>query len=273
MRKKTFIILLFSLATFALIAWGSAKIQKNHDEVTVATLAEINIPDNIEYQELHLIDEKADAASSKDLMLLQIDPTEYKFSIYQNTAHKDAKNLQEISKKTNATIAVNGGFFTEDFKPTGLLISQNQILHPLSQAELLNGIFAIGNDNTPRLLTQSDPIEPTEYAFAIQCGPVLINQNGEITISKDTGKIASRTAIGIDKDNNIVIILLKQSLLNTDNTISLYEFAHLMKEHSQLKHLQLHSVLNLDGGPSTGIVIGENYYPEMERVQNVIIIK
>lgn len=268
MKKKTLAILFFSLAIFAIIAWGIAKILKNHTAITDATLTKIDIPQGIEYTELH-----TDNENGKALMLVSIDPQKYDFSIYQNPDQKKAKNLQEISKKTAATITVNGSFFTEDFKPTGLLISQSHLLHPLSKAELLNGIFAISNNKTPQLLSQKNAIDPTQYLFAIQSGPILINQNGKITISKDTGKIASRTAIGIDKDNHIIIIILKQSLLNSTNTISLYEFAHLLKEDPQLKNLELHSVLNLDGGPSTGITIGENYYPEMERVQNVIVIK
>jgi hypothetical protein len=34
--------------------------------------------------------------------------------------------------------------------------------------------------------------------------------------------------------------------------------------------MELHSILNLDGGPSTGIVIKNEYIPELNTIQNAV---
>lgn len=237
------------------------------------------IAPGLAYSDVHInISDNPQVPLNKDLILVKIDPKKYSFTIYENFEPENAKTIREIHEQTNSILTFNGGFFTEDFKPTGLLISNSQILRDKSYADLLDGILTIEkNGNTGFFSHQdlkSDPqITPQKYDFAIQNGPVLINQYGQIEITKDTGKKASRTAIGIDKEGNIILIILKQSLLNTDNTVSLYIFAHLLKEIAPIKDLGLHSVLNLDGGPSTGLFIDDKYYPEMEKVQNVILVK
>lgn len=218
--------------------------------------------------------ETTQAGDEKDFVLVKIDPKLYSFHVYQNDMLDTAKTIKEVQEEKGSVLAFNGGFFTEDFKPTGLLLDKGEVLRKISPADLLNGIFAIKNDGTALLLKQETRINKGNYySFAIQNGPLLIDENGSIQINSDTGKLANRTAIGIDKDGNIVLIILKLSLLNPGNTISLYEFAQLLKNNDALRPLFLHSVLNLDGGPSTGMILKEDYYPEMERVQNIIYVK
>lgn len=211
------------------------------------------------------------SSQTKNLLLVKIDPKNFRFGIFQNQDQEEAKAIKEIYTQEQATLAFNGGFFTEDFKPTGLLISKGEELRKESPADLLNGIFAIDKNGTGKLYRQNE-IRPKNIDFAIQNGPLILDEAGKIQISKDTGKLASRTAIGLDKQGNIILIIIKQTLFNTDNTVSLYDFAHILKETPALSALNLHSVLNLDGGPSTGLSLEDIYYPEMEKVQNVIIV-
>lgn len=209
----------------------------------------------------------------KDLFIIKIDPAQYHFSLYQNQKAEEAKTIEEIYNETNALLAFNGQFFTEDFKPTGLLIAEGETIRDISTAELLNGIIAINQNREPQFLTTPRAINQEDFIFAIQNGPVLLDENGDPAISQDSGKTASRTALGLDRNNNIMLIVLKQSLLNFENSISLYQFAHILSEHPELQKLGLHSMLNLDGGSSTGLMIDNKYYPEMEKVQNVVLVK
>lgn len=223
------------------------------------------------YKEIHL--ESTIQHKQKDIIVVTIDPKKFTFEIYENSSSEEAKTIKEIGEETGAQLTFNGGFFTEKFKPTGLLLSKGKKLRDISNAGLLEGVFTIAENGQAELLDQKAEIKENQYLFAIQNGPIILNNEGQININQETGKSASRTVIGIDKNQNIVVIILKQSLLNNDNTISLYELAHLLSEAPELKEMGLHSVLNLDGGVSTGIMLGEKYYPEMERVQNVILVK
>ena len=213
------------------------------------------------------------SADYKDLVTVIIDPKRYAFSVAQNPDSESAKTIREIHEGTGSLLTFNGGFFTEEFKPTGLLISEGNKLRKPSPADLLNGILAITDEGEAKLFSNKSSLNEKKYTFAIQNGPVLLDENSKIQISKDTGKTASRTAIGLDSQGNVVLIVLKQSLLNTDNQVTLYEFAHLLKESPEFARLDLRSVLNLDGGPSTGMMVMDQYFPEMEKVQNVVIVK
>ncbi len=209
---------------------------------------------------------------SKNLILASINPKKYDFDIYQNTEKETARTISEIHGDTNSLLTFNGNFFTEDFKSTGLLLSKGKILRDYVKAKLLNGIFAIRNDGTAEIITNGR-INKSDYSFAIQSGPLLINKKGGIAVEDKSTDLASRTAIGIDEEGNITLIILKQSLLDMDNRVTLFQFAGLLKETPALQELNLHSVLNLDGGSSSGLMIQDRYYPEMEKVQNMIIVK
>jgi uncharacterized protein YigE (DUF2233 family) len=209
----------------------------------------------------------------KDFFTVRIDPKKYAFEVYQNRDQETAITIGEIHKETGSLLTFNGGFFTEDFKPTGLLISNGEKIRVASTASLLDGIFAIGESGGAKLFGNKDPIDEKKYTFAIQNGPVLLDDGGKIMIDEETGKTASRTAIGLDEKGNIILVILKQSLFDPSNHITLYEFARMLKESPGFREINLHSVLNLDGGASTGLMVDGQYFPELDRVQNVVIVK
>jgi exopolysaccharide biosynthesis protein len=212
----------------------------------------------------------------KDFLVVKIDPKKFEFEIYENKDKKLAKTIEEIHTEQGSTITFNGTFFTDEFKPTGLIMNKGIKLNKVSEANLLDGILAIdenGNTHFFDQLSKNKFNTSEKYEFAIQNGPILLDAAGNIKILSDDGKRASRTAMGLDKNRNIIIIIVKQSLFKIDNSISLYNFARLLKEDPAFSSMGLHSVINLDGGSSTGLKIGNKYFPEMEKVQNVVLVK
>ena len=208
----------------------------------------------------------------KEILLVSIDPKLFRFKIYINKEESRAKSIEEIQQEQHSLLTFNGSFFDEKFKALGLLISEKKILQKPLVSKLLNGIFGINENDEPVLINTTDLKAPIPFYFAVQNGPILIDNEGTIKIETDTGKTASRTAIGLDKDGHIIVITMQQSILNSSNALSLYQFAHLLKESPLLAGLELHSMLNLDGGPSTGIMVGGQYFPEINDVQNVITV-
>ncbi len=221
---------------------------------------------------ISLIKASVQKQEPKSLVVAIIDPLKYDLQIVQNTSRVEAKTIEKIHEENHSFLTFNGNFFTKDFKPTGLLISQEKLLHKSSEAELLNGIFTIDKNNRPKLYDPNQITDMSPFIFAIQNGPILLNEKREIGIKSDDHKKASRTAIGLDKDGKIVVIILKQTFFNRDNMSSLYEFAQLLKDSPEFRSLSLHSVLNLDGGPSTGMKTGEKYYAEIDIPQNIVIV-
>ncbi len=211
--------------------------------------------------------------NQRDFILVKMDPKYFHFSVYQNKNLEEAKTIKEIHQQEQALITFNGSFFGEDFKPVSFLKSDGKIFHKLSKANLVDGIFVFTKDDKPNLFSAESFKDSDDISFAMQNGPILLDATGKAKIVSDTGKIGSRTALGIDKDQNVVLIIIQQSLFNSSNGITLYQFADILANDPQFKGMGLHSVLNLDGGASTGMMIGSQYYPEMDKVQNVVVVK
>ncbi len=240
------------------------------------------IPGKIEAYENHWVEVQPGLAYGKftityndierEVYLIKVDPQKYQFSFVENKSPENPKDLRSIHQENKSLFSFNGSFFTEEFKPTGYLKDETQEAGRISNADLLNGIFVI-NKKVGTLLDQTQKDDAKSAEFAIQNGPILLNNQGERMIKTDTGKTASRTAIGIDQSNQIVIIIMKQDLSKLDNSLSLFEFTEMLKIVTPFKELGLRSVLNLDGGPSTGMMIGETYLPPYDDIQNVIIVK
>lgn len=227
------------------------------------------VEDGLSYKEISIISEDE---QEKDLVVVKVDPRKYSFQIYQNKDKESSKNIKEIHEETGSLLTFNGSYFTEDFKPTGLLIKDGETIRDVSNADLLNGILAINAAGIAYIFDTDTFNNNQAIEFAIQNGPIIY-KDGKMGVTEENTAASSRTLIGTDKDNQIIIIILKRNLLNPLNTISLYEMAKLINESSQLSSLGLQSVLNLDGGSSTGLMVDSKYFAEMEKVQNVIITK
>lgn len=225
-----------------------------------------------------------DGENRKEFFVVKVNPRLFEFRIYENKDRANVKTIRQIQKESGSVLSFNGAFFDTQFKAMGLLEDSQKLWHNILQSDLMNGIFYVACRSMPeyreipQLQSLKDYVRPVQENFPqkncgfwIQNGPILVDNIGGIRISKDTGKSAARTALGIDKDGNVAVIILHQSLLNTDNTLSLYQFAHSLKEDEPFKSMGLHSVLNLDGGPSTGVMVAGEYLPEINNVQNVVI--
>jgi uncharacterized protein YigE (DUF2233 family) len=145
-------------------------------------------------------------------------------------------SVDEFAQHSKALISINGGFFDEAYQPLGLRINNKQQRSPLKQISWW-GVFYIKNNkayvSSVRQFNHDSQIE-----FAIQSGPRLLI-NGQIPPLKP-GR-AERSALGITKDGQIIILVTDNSPLSTT------ELAQLMKAPP----LNCLNALNLDGGSST----------------------
>jgi uncharacterized protein YigE (DUF2233 family) len=214
--------------------------------------------------------------NKKNLLLAKIDLNKHQLQIVENAPSPDQKNINQIHQENQSLLSFNGSFFSPEFRPLGLLVSDGKAVAPLTRSGLMNGIMTIDLKGNPRLYgyeefqTQQSELSPG-LSFAIQSGPILIDSQGNVVADRKNKTLAGRTALGLDHDNNLVLIMMRQSLLNRDNALSLYDFANLVSTSRELSGLGIHSLLNLDGGNSSGLAFGKDYYPELEKVQNVII--
>lgn len=145
-------------------------------------------------------------------------------------------SVDEYAQHSKALITINGGFFDRDYQPLGLRINNKQQQSPLKQISWW-GVFYIKNNKASISSVQRFNLDKT-IEFAMQSGPRLL-VNGRIPPLKP-GR-AERSALGITKEGNVIILITDNSPLST------LELAQLLKAPP----LDCVNALNLDGGSSS----------------------
>lgn len=149
-------------------------------------------------------------------------------------------SIYNLVRKNNAVIGVNGGFFTPDLKPLGLRMNNGEVKNPIKPT-VWWGVFYTQSGRAyvvpQRAFRPSKSID-----FAVQSGPRLI-VNGNIPSLKPG--VANRTALGITRSGEIILLVTNGSPLSMD------ELAHIMLRPESRGGLDCVNALNLDGGSST----------------------
>jgi len=187
--------------------------------------------------------ETNEARAKKLLTIIKFVPEKYSASVEYNN---EAKIVSQW-KSGGEEIIINGGYFNEDHSPSGYLVIDGKRIGDKMFDQDKSGLLIIDDGKILLRDTNIQPVTSTENIYsALQSFPFLI-KNSEPAIKTDSGKKARRTAVGIDKNNNVYLIVV-----NTN--ISLYEFMNYLLN----TRINLSNVLNLDGGPSTGIYANWN---------------
>ena len=143
------------------------------------------------------------------------------------------------------TMVLNGGYFNEDWSPAGYLVISGERIGQRKFDDNKSGLMVIQDGHISLRDLSTQPIQKSEhFEYAVQSYPWLIRA-GQAALHEDSGKMSRRTAIGLDDQYNVYVIVAN----NYD--ISLYQ---LMNELLR-SGIAFRDVLNLDGGPSTGLMV------------------
>lgn len=150
-------------------------------------------------------------------------------------------SVTQLSKKNPLVIALNGGFFDAKNNPLGLRINNGVVTNPYKPISWW-GIFSIRKPPASTAMIQA--AKQYQYnkniEFAVQSGPRLIVN---YKIPKLKNGIAERSALGITKEGDVVILVTENAAISTEN------LAFLMKNSP----LNCKNAINLDGGSSSQI--------------------
>jgi hypothetical protein len=182
----------------------------------------------------------------------------YGFSLLDVRIRKEGDNIQSYWNPTNDILMINGGYFNPDFSPTGFCrIDETEI--SATRSAKLSGFVAIDKAGAINILSIHD--NPTNFPTMLQAGPFVIDPGGSIGIKSRSGADARRTLIGLMQDGNVVIVVTEP--------IGLLDLAHSIKQHLP----SVERLLNLDGGPSTALMIKGHSVVNQWPVRNYITKK
>ena len=164
--------------------------------------------------------------------------------------------LEQLSKDRAIVGAVNGGFFEADGAPSGLLSSHGRRMGEFN-GRGGSGILII-SERRARLVPAEGDAASVEGDVALQCGPRLVEPDGSLGIRSDDGKRASRTVACIREGGAELNLVVAWTRNSDRDGPGLFETAQWLREPLVSgDKTGCEAALNLDGGPSTGVVLRE----------------
>lgn len=167
----------------------------------------------------------------------------------------EAKFLSQWAADCTQCMVINGAYFDENNTPTGYF-SAGGTRDGASTYDLnRSGLVSIDSRGQVQIenLTGSTLGSLIATKDGLQSYPILVH-NFEPAVKEDSGKRARRTALALTRDNKLAII-------NYFGQITLYQFAREIASALE-GNQQVKIAINLDGGPSTGLVIRDMAFPD-----------
>ena len=162
-------------------------------------------------------------------------------------------SIVQWQKKLKAPLVINGFYFNENGQPSGFYQvakgAPSKIKWPdiLKQKKTNNytGLVTITKNHELRLkyLPYSPQEKIDEATSNFLSFPTLV-AGGFSLIKKDSQKYARRLALGMDREDNIYIIITELG------NLTLYELAQWISEQPE----KIDIAINLDGGKSTSLI-------------------
>ena len=146
-------------------------------------------------------------------------------------------------RENRAVGGVNGGYFTPEFQPVGLMISAGRPTGAFSTTALLSGVV-VSTDDVPRLLWRNEYSRSAGATDLVQAGPRLVDASRPLP-SLDRMKRRPRTFIATDGGYTWAAGMVE--------SISLGELAELLASPDVIPGFHVARALNLDGGRSSAI--------------------
>ena len=156
---------------------------------------------------------------------------------------KEVKSLMMLSVDKKAKVAINGGFYRENFLPNGLLIVKGKRVSRFVSNRLLAALVQVDKNGAIQLLKKSQSYEKTNSVF--QAGPILLEGQNVYNNGSDT--LRQRSVIVEFKSG--VIGLLSFS------PVPMRAAAILVKKISDILKMPVKLAVNLDGGVASSFVV------------------
>lgn len=212
------------------------------------------------------------------LAVFYADPTAIRPELVINSERRALAQLGD-----DALLVVNAGYFTKDWRPTGLLHVQGRTLSPLIKEGGAAGSGVVVVEGAEVRLVRRDVMAQGalgSWTLAIQAGPRIIEPDGQPGIRSDDGARANRTVLGRDGRGRLALAVSYGEDAGVTSGPTLYELQRLLGPEglgAVGAHLALSSALNLDGGPSTGLHLnraeGPIHWDEAGAVYSALVIR
>lgn len=181
--------------------------------------------------------------------LLRVEPGAYQVGLAYD--EQQPRSLSDWQAETGALIVINGGYYrTEGAKliPTGLVVVDGR---PIGQSyDAFAGMLAVTATGPELRWLEQQPYNPDEPLLAgLQSFPLLVKPGGELGFPAqyEDNQKARRTVIGQDRAGRLLFMVAGRGHFTL----------HQLSAYLVNSDLDLDIALNLDGGPSSGLLLAD----------------
>ncbi len=192
------------------------------------------------HYEIHL----ANAPDSMRMDCVIFDSRRFRLQVIDQPAPQaGGRAIADAMRAHRAAAGVNGGFFTPDFRPLGLVISSGRTIGAFEKSSLIAGM-ALQLGSQPYLIWNSEYQGHSGVSDLLQSGPRLVDSSRPVS-GLEAQKRRRRTFIATDGGHLWA--------LGATDSCSLAALAQALASPGALPGLQPMRALNLDGGNSTAL--------------------
>jgi hypothetical protein len=177
------------------------------------------------------------------ITVARLDPAQVRFRVGYSPGQPLA--LSEWLGGAPPLALITGGFFSESFESTALVISGGVAAGESYVGR--GGMFAVDRAGaiTIRSLADQpyDPAEPLDEA--VQGWPILIKPGGEPAYTAGDPELARRSVVALDRDGRVLLFACSTSSLTLADTAAWLAASD----------MGIDAALNLDGGKSTALFV------------------
>lgn len=182
-------------------------------------------------------------ATSATVVVARLDPASVRLRV--GYAPGEPRPLRDWASDDTTLLAVNGGYFDEQFRSTALVISDG-----VASGESYSGfggMLGVAPDGAVWLRYLRDtPFDGSEALDqAMQSAPMLVLPGGVPAEINDDGDRARRTVLALDQSGRVLVIVWPNSSPTLRETT----------EWLLSSDLAIDRALNMDGGSSTGLYV------------------
>ncbi len=200
------------------------------------------------------------------LYILRLDPRQYSLDVAYNPR---PRSLAAWQAQTGALAVVNGGYYRVEngaYLPDGLIVADGKA-YGQSYGDYA-GMLAVSSRRVELRWLQQRPYDAGEPLLAaLQSFPLLVKPGGVLGFpaQAEDHQHARRTVIAQDKAGRILLILAPRG------SFTLYQIGRYLTDSD----LGLNIAMNLDGGPSTGLLLADPYeeIPDSPALPIVILVR
>ncbi len=199
----------------------------------------------------------------------------YKFKyVYQKINAKGSTLIANFEEKISSTqmindhncrAGINGGFYSAQNTPIGLLQTAKSLISSAKPNKLLIGFLTYdGQFHVSRVYSKDKKI-----IWGLQSGPLLLEDTRTLGLSLKQDKPARRQIFALDRNGDGFII----SIYNENTTESgpfLRDLASLVAKISDDENLELMSAINLDGGRHSTFFSAEYHIRETNPIGSLL---